>query len=69
MVQPLALMVKHMDTFIADRTVFGPGGCDGYIAKVALANFYHMAVFAFVLYKARRLGSDGSRSIEVRWVM
>ena len=67
LIQPFAVVVKHMDTFIAHWTVFSPRGGDGYIAKVAPPIFYHMVVFAFVKLWYRLFGIE-SKEVWIWWI-
>ena len=48
LVEPLAVVVKDMDTLIADGTVFGSGCGYGDVAEVAPTIFYNMVMLAFV---------------------
>ena len=48
LVEPLAVVVKDMDTLIADRTVFSSVSGYSDVAEVAPPIFYYVVMLAFV---------------------
>ena len=67
LVEPLAVMVKDMDTLVTDRAVFGSGAADGDLTEVALPILYHMGVLALVQLGYQLLGIQG-KEVGVRGI-
>ena len=67
LVEPLAVVVKDMDTLVTDRAVFGSGAADGDLTEVALPILYHMGVLALVQLGYQLLGIQG-KEVGVRGI-
>ena len=48
LVEPLAVMIKHVDTLVTHGAVLGPGGADVDVAQVAPTILYHVVELALV---------------------
>ena len=59
MVEPLAVMVKDMNTLVTDRAMLGPGATDGNVTKVTTTIFYDVAMLSFVKLWYGLLGVQG----------
>ena len=59
LVQPLAVMVKYVDTFITHRAVLSPHTADVDVAQVTPTILNHMIELVLVKLRHRPLGVEG----------
>ena len=67
LIEPLAVVVEHVDTFVTDRAVLGPGGGDVDLTQMTPTVLNHVTEPGLVQLRDRLLGVEGQQG-GVRWV-
>ena len=61
LIEPLAVVVKHVDTFVTDRTVLRPGGGDVDLTQVTSSVLNDVTELGLVQLRDRLLGVQGQQ--------
>ena len=61
LIEPLAVVVEHVDTFVTDRAVLGPGGGDVDLTQMTPPVLNHVTEPGLVQLRDRLLGVEGQQ--------